>query len=153
MEFSKFDVRSAADRGALLHLKDPFTGEPLYDDDGQKVGFMVRGMASREAAEDITKARKAASAGASNAHDMHENEVRVAMACVVEAVNIDWNGEAVGKNMNMIRKVLDTTFPEIRQKDDDELKPGEVAEVDYLNTPFALQIVRFAARQDHFLAV
>lgn len=150
MEFSNFDVRSAADRGAFMQLHHPQTDEPLFDSDGQAVGFVTRGIAAREGAEEIVKARKAATS-AGNAHEIHESEIKVAMACIIEARNIDWNGEAVGKNMNLIRKVLDSTFPEVRFQQEDEVKPGQEPDFDYLNNPFAKQVVRFAGRQSNFL--
>ncbi|MEO1108260.1 MAG: hypothetical protein AAFX90_10090 [Pseudomonadota bacterium] len=41
MDLSNFDVRSAADEGADLHLKHPATGEPLFAKDG-KTPFTIR---------------------------------------------------------------------------------------------------------------
>lgn len=152
MEFSKNDIRAAADEGAFLHLcDDQAPHELLYDENGQKVGFYVRGNATREAEQQLTKARAAGKDKIESANDLHQGEVRIAMALIISAENMEWMGETVGGNKDLIRKVLDSTFPELRSRDDDEKKSAADAEgLDYLNKPLANQVVRFAARQGNF---
>lgn len=151
MDFAQFDVREAADEGAFCQLVHPSTRTPLEDGDGQPVGFVVRGNASRKAQDALARARKTAKAKIETANDLHENEVKMALALIVEARNIDFGGKPVGSDRDLIKKVLDTTFPELRARDDDERAEGEDGGLDLLNRPFANQVLRFAARQDNFL--
>lgn len=57
MDLAKLSLRTAADKGAVLHLKDPASGEPLFD--GEKpVTITVRGADSssvKEKARDIER--------------------------------------------------------------------------------------------------
>lgn len=52
MDFSKFDTKTASDRGRFLHLTSPETGEKLYDETltdpetGSKVGLWIYGPTS-----------------------------------------------------------------------------------------------------------
>tara|TARA_Y100000310_G_scaffold324866_2_gene387347 strand:- start:13194 stop:13604 length:411 start_codon:yes stop_codon:yes gene_type:complete len=52
MDLSKLSVESAADKGAFLHLKDPATGDPLFDPvSGESVGIFLRGNDSAQVKE------------------------------------------------------------------------------------------------------
>ena len=156
MDFSQFNIRDAAEDGAFCHLVHPKTFQPLYDDDGAEVGFNVRGNASRSAQQALAKARKDGKTNVQSADDLHQAEIKTALALIIDAVNIDVpdkDGKNVpaGSDKGLIRKALDMTFPELRAREDDEKTDDYEGGMDLINKPFANQVIRFAARQDNYL--
>jgi hypothetical protein len=150
MEFSSFDVRSAAEEAAFCALVHPQTREPLMDGD-EEVGFVVLGRASLKAQEKLKKVQKAEGSRAKLApeEEAHVAAVATAMALIVEARNISYAGKEVGSNRELIKAVLETTFPEFRSKtleDDGVDEPFAL-----VNAPFAFQVNTFSSRQENFL--
>lgn len=103
MDLARFDVKSAAQEGADLHLKNPFTSEPLMDD-GKPVCIRVLG---RDAAT-VQDARKEADRLLAEGKIDEEERGRMAVIASVvgwsEALGLD--GGALPYSPENTRKLL-----------------------------------------------
>lgn len=87
MDLAKLSLRTAASAGAVLHLKDPVTGEPLFDGD-KPVTITVRGVESqelREKARDIERRKL----GGEKLDDAQIGAEKLA------SITADWSGIAL----------------------------------------------------------
>lgn len=102
MDLTRYDVRSAADKGADLHLKSPFDGEPLMDGD-KPVTVKVLG---RDAAV-VQEARKAADAALAKGDiDETERGLRVMCAAIIGWSGLDFEGGAFEFSPANVRVLL-----------------------------------------------
>jgi hypothetical protein len=158
MDFTKFDMRAKAEVGSPLHLKDPQTGEPIFD--GKKPCIViVRGVASRSAQEAQRarqKARMAASKGkkgddeARVMEDIHNELCDTAASFILGFENIEHGDRPLTAEPEDIKRFLDLSFPVMGVKRDEAgdpvLKDGE-PQFEMRNNPFAKQIAEFASEQ------
>lgn len=159
MDLSSYDIRTSSEDGAFCHLKDPYTGEELYDENDKPVGFMVLGNASKSAQEAMrrirTKTAKKKVSDDDGIEGLHTSSINTASALIIKGVGLDIKGEEVGANPEMIKRALGLTFPEIRQKVDANGEPRIAADgtpmIGLVNDPFAMQIINFASDQGNFL--
>lgn len=160
MDLKQFDVRGASETAVFMALVNPITGEALIDEDGNECGFMVRGSASHTAQQKLRKQRalqkrQGKKEDASGLEELHQASIDAALQYIVAGVNISFGGEEVGDSETLIRKVLDATYPEIKQvRDEDGTlvrdEAGNVV-VTMTNKPFATQVIDFATEQANFL--
>jgi hypothetical protein len=81
MDFSAFNTREAAEKGAFLHFRHPTTGKPLFDK-GEPVGVYLRGMESRTVTEEMRRVAKAKMLGEAAG-------LKLAKALVVRFVGVE----------------------------------------------------------------
>lgn len=89
MDLKRFDVASAANAGAELHLKHPATGEPL-NDGGKPVTLRLMGRDAPAVREAARAADRAVTAGEI---DADERLTRVLVAATVGWSGIEVDGE------------------------------------------------------------
>lgn len=85
MDIAKLSPRKAADGGAVLHLKDPATGDPLYDENGDPITVEVLGADSdvvKEKRREIERRR-------AKGEDIDEAE---SGADFLAAITVGWQG-------------------------------------------------------------
>jgi hypothetical protein len=145
MDFSTRDSRSVAERGFFYCLRDPFTDEKLLDDNGDEVGFMLRGAISPTAQKKLSalldRARKRGDI--KDYEQSHQSTIDAAMVYIIHGVNISFGGDDVADDEALIRKMLNTSFPQFKTT---------AGELEQLNTPYAVQIARAAEEYGDFLA-
>jgi len=121
MDMSAFDGRKQAEEGVFVALKHPYTGEP-FAKGKEAPGFYVRGLAARSVQSRLAEMQREAKQAAEDGDDqdaamerLHENLIDNAMKYIIRADDaMTHSGQAVGDEPDMIRKVLDSTFPEMR---------------------------------------
>lgn len=148
MDLSVYDARGRAEKGEFMQLRDPFIDKPIEAPDGKHPGFVVRGLASRSAQRRLgamlakmKETDEDGEDGESPLEKAHEALVDQAMDYIVEARNLEVDGEPV-KTEAQIRRVLDMTFPQMSRTDDDKWE--------LVNKTFAQQVIEFAEDQAHF---
>lgn len=164
MDFSKFDSRELAEKGAPLELKDPYTKEPILDDkSGAPCIVRVKGTASRSvqaALRSRMQARKAKAKGKKEdeatrvMEDVHHDLCEGAAPFIVGFENISDGKRPLEATKEDIMWFLDLTFPEMGIKKDEDGEPeldakGEI-QFELQNDPFAKQIGEFASKQANF---
>jgi len=87
---SEFDVATAVDAGAELHLLHPFTGDALFDDD-KPVTITVRGLESESVRRVARMQAKKASKGIKSSDEVNGVEMLIAATC-------GWSGLHKGKD-------------------------------------------------------
>lgn len=81
MDLAKFDVRAAANKGAFLHLRDPFTEEPMYCSDKKTpFGLNVLGRDADALQQVVSDSRKELADGKI---DHEELGIRTTVAAIV----------------------------------------------------------------------
>lgn len=85
MDLSNFDVKSAADKGADLHLKNPGTGEHLYCSDGSPFVIRLLGRDAKAVQEALKTVNKAHTEG-----EVDEDERGLLMIC---STIVGWSDE------------------------------------------------------------
>ncbi len=93
MDLIKLSPRKAADGGAVLHLKDPATGEELFDG-GKPVTITVKGADS----EAVQEARRDVERRRVSGEEISEAE---AGAEFLAAVTMDWQGIGLGSTKSL----------------------------------------------------
>ncbi|SMP37053.1 hypothetical protein [Shimia sagamensis] len=93
MDLIKLSPRKAADGGAVLHLKDPATGEELFDGD-KPVTITVKGADS----EAVQEARRDVERRRVSGEEISEAE---AGAEFLAAVTMDWQGIGLGSTKSL----------------------------------------------------
>jgi len=92
MDLAKLDVRAAADDGASLHLRSPFTNEPLTGEDGKAVTIRVLGRDSARVEEKRQEIERRKAKG----EQITEKEQGIELLAVVMAGwsdNLGFDGE------------------------------------------------------------
>lgn len=161
MKFDSFDMRSAAESGQWLTLKQPNVpdGDPITSND-KPCRVLVRGVASRTVQDQMRarqKARMTAMKGkkaedeARVMEDIHDDMVDAAMPLIVGFENIERGDKALTVSADDVRWFLELTFPIMGAKRDEQ---GDIVLSDkgdpvfeFKNNPFAKQISEFAAEQ------
>jgi hypothetical protein len=169
MDMSAFDGRKQAEEGVFVALKHPYTGEP-FAKGKEAPGFYVRGLAARSVQSRLAEMQREAKQAAEDGDDqdaamerLHENLIDNAMKYIIRADDaMTHSGQAVGDEPDMIRKVLDSTFPEMRVVKDGAGSPimqsikgegGEMIDVpkfEMANEPFAQQVIKAAEDGSRF---
>jgi hypothetical protein len=90
MDFSALDTRGAAEVGAFLHLRNPWTGELLYNAKGEKSGVMVRGTESNTVQKTLQQLAKNLKQG-----DDTQRGFAFVSSLVFEFVNVEYKGRAL----------------------------------------------------------
>lgn len=149
MDFTKRDIRGAAEKAQFVHIKDPITGEPINDDKtGEPVGVMVLGATARTVQARLKEDRRALLASAKDADDAKALEdtqrdmIESASRLTVGFVNVQrGDRDAVAPDdcawfydLNMF-SVASLLAP----------KPGE-----WQNLSFAQQVLQFANDAENF---
>lgn len=185
MDMSAFDGRKRAEEGVFVALKHPYTSEP-FAKGKDAPGFYVRGLAARSVQSRLAEMQRAAKQAAEDGEDqdaamerLHESLIESAMKYIIRADDaMTHAGQTVGDNAEMIRKVLDATFPEMRivkdadgspvthkvrvEVQDDDGKPikdekgrtqyeqADVPKFEMANKPFAQQVIEAAEDGSRF---
>lgn len=169
MDMSAFDGRKRAEEGVFVALKHPYTKEP-FAKGKDAPGFYVRGLAARSVQSRLAEMQRAAKNAVEDGEDqdaamerLHESLIDAAMKYIIKADDaMTHSGQPVGDNPEMIRKVLDSTFPEMRVvKDADGTaitqrvkgEDGEMIDVpkfEMANRPFAQQMIQAAEDGSRF---
>ncbi|MDD9726143.1 hypothetical protein PVV74_11810 [Roseovarius sp. SK2] len=169
MDMSAFDGRKQAEEGVFEPLRHPYTGKPFAKGEGAP-GFYVRGVSARSVQSRLAEMQKEAKDAAKDEESqeaamerLHERLIDGAMKYIIRADDdMTINGEPVGANPDLIRKVLDGTFPEMRVVKDADGNPvthevktddGEKLEVpkfEMANEPFAQQMIKAAEDGSRF---
>ncbi|WP_306150749.1 hypothetical protein [Roseovarius sp. MMSF_3281] len=169
MDMSSFDGRKRAEEGVFEPLRHPYTGEPLATGKGAP-GFYVRGTAARSVQMRLAEMQKEAKDAAKDDETqeaamerLHERLIDGAMKYIIRADDkMEYDGQPVGEDPELIRKVLDGTFPEMRIVKDVDGSPitheikddnGELIEVpkfEMANEPFAQQMIKAAEDGSRF---
>lgn len=55
LDMSAFDTKAAAEAGTFVHLENPFTAEPLFDDAGVPIGITILGGDSGKVHNELRK--------------------------------------------------------------------------------------------------
>lgn len=102
MDLTRYDVKSAAEKGADLHLKNPFDNEPLMDGD-KPVTITVLGRDAKAVQDARKEAEKRHAKG-----DIDETErgLLPLVASVVGWSGIEFDGKALDCTPENVRKVL-----------------------------------------------
>lgn len=103
MDLSRYNVASAASAGADLHLRDPFTGELLWDGE-TAVTIRIRG---KDAPEVKAAAREADKAVVKGEADDTERMVRVLCAATVGWQGLSLDGDEAFTHENVRRLYTD----------------------------------------------
>ncbi|WP_349295782.1 hypothetical protein ABEB22_15160 (plasmid) [Thioclava sp. 'Guangxiensis'] len=145
MDFTKFDSRSAADKPARLHLKDPASGEELFADEARlkPCVVLVRGTESRavqSALRAVQRAKlkdkpKKESEEARTLEDLHTQMVDGAVPLITGFENIA-RGEAA----------LTTSEDDLRWFLNLQMINGQEGE-----KSFAEQVLAFASKRESYL--
>lgn len=185
MDMSAFDGRKQAEEGVFEPLRHPYTGKPFAKGEGAP-GFYVRGVSARSVQSRLAEMQKEAKDAAKDEESqeaamerLHERLIDGAMKYIIRADDdMTINGEPVGDKPDLIRKVLDGTFPEMRvvkdadgnpvthevkaETTDDDGKPIlddkgrkqyemiEVPKFEMANEPFAQQMIKAAEDGSRF---
>ena len=169
MDMMAFDGRKKAEQGIFEPLRHPYTGKP-FSTGKDAPGFYVRGLAARSVQSRLADMQRKAKTAVESGDDetaamerLHEALIEDALKYIIRADDaMEYDGALVGDDPDLIRKVLDSTFPEMRtvkdadgnvvtQKarvpvtDDEGKETGEKEEIDVpkfemANEPFAQQI-------------
>ncbi len=161
MDFTQFDNRDRAERGAWLHLVHPVTGEPLYDDDDKDkpCRVLVRGAASptiqkvmrRKMLEDFERERKLSKDKIEEQRrvqvmeDTHRRLVEGAAPFVMEFENVQRDGRPATAPDD-VEWFLNLVFPVMRA-----VETGGEMRFELANKPFGHQIATFAADAEAWL--
>lgn len=166
MDYAAKDTRVLAEQGFFLQLKDPYTGEPHVSDNGEPSGFFIMGAVSptvqRNLGELYAKSKKlnkelddkrkrAEEEGRELDEDessailekLHQDSIDNALLYILHGVEMAYGGQDVGSNKNLIRKVLNASFPQFRTNGKGELEP--------INTPYTKQVIDAAEGFGAFL--
>lgn len=169
MDMSAFDGRKQAEEGVFVALRHPYTDEP-FAKGKDAPGFYVRGLAARSVQSRLAEMQRAAKDAVEDGEDqdaamerLHDSLIDSAMKYIIRADEaMTHAGQTVGDNPEMIRKVLDSTFPEMRVVKDADGNPltqkvkgedGEMIDVpkfEMANRPFAQQMIQAAEDGSRF---
>lgn len=98
MDFTKFDSRAAASRPARMHVKNPVTGQPMYNDEAQEqpCHVLVRGIESPEFQKGMASLQRARamSEAPQTAEEMQAAAVESAKLLIVGFENMYRSDEA-----------------------------------------------------------
>lgn len=175
MDFNKFDMRSQAEAGIALPIKDPFTGKVIKD--GRKVAKVIlRGLASpeikaaRREMRRMKDARKTALGDdaetddeyASVVESLHDSLCDGAAPHIIGFESVS-RGDKPAVVPDDVQWFLDLSFPVLEVKkdedgklikvdaQDDEGNTIKVPDYHMANEPFAKQITDAASRYKDFL--
>ncbi|MGB0854239.1 MAG: hypothetical protein ACPGSI_13180 [Pikeienuella sp.] len=162
MDFNKFDSRAQAENGTPMHILDPWSGEPMMDDD-KPCRVIVRGTASKSMQNKMRAKAKAAlmsrKAKKKNG-DEDDEEARVmedihlqlcegAAPFIVGFENVH-NGDRPA-TADDAEWFLDMNFPEMDTKKDENgetvLDKDGNPVFEMSNNPFSKQVGDFAGKQ------
>lgn len=169
MDMSQFDGRKKAEEGVFVPLRHPYTDEPFAKGKGAP-GFYVRGLAARSVQSRLAEMQRAAKDAVESEEDqdavmerLHENLIDQALKYIIRADDeMEYDGALVGDDPEMIRKVLNSTFPEMRVVKDEDGSPithqvkgddGEMVDVpkfEMANKTFAQQMIEAAEDGSRF---
>ncbi len=97
----------------FLHLRDPATDEKLYDEDGNKVGIELYGKASKQYRQALSELSRKAVQRKNKSQSFEtnvEDNVGILVAISKEAVNMDYNGEALDNAASFTKMYSDPTL-------------------------------------------
>lgn len=169
MDMSAFDGRKQAEEGVFEPLRHPYTGKP-FATGKDAPGFFVRGLAARSVQSRLAEMQREAKKAVEDGDDqdaamerLHESLIESAMKYVIRADEaMTHDGQPVGSDPAMIRKVLDSTFPEMRvvkdangnavthQIKDENGEMIDVPKFEMANEPFAQQMIKAAEDGSRF---
>lgn len=160
MDFAKTDVRVHAERGARLVLSDPFTGKPLGTKAKPAI-VIVRGAVSptvqasvRERQKALKLAEETEEGKVEVMEDLHNKLIEGALPFIIGFENVTYGDIDPANTEALARAVLNTSFPVMQTRLDDEGEPiirdGGTPAMELGNTPFAVQVTRFAEDQGNF---
>jgi hypothetical protein len=96
MDLSTLDVKSAAERGADLHLEHPTTGEPLKTEDGKNITIRLLGNDSREFRAGLSEiAEKNVGKKRTSFASAEANGIELLARVTVGWQNVTYKGEAL----------------------------------------------------------
>jgi len=162
MDISKYNARERAEDGVFVGLCDPYTKEPIVDEDGSAPGFVVRGVASKTVQDRLAPMQRKAKEPEDEENmkavleQLHQSQIETAMGYIVRAENLSIDGKDVGGKASMIRKVLDMTFPDMKiatdengvqlttTVTDDKGVARSIPKLEIVNDTFAGQVIRAA---------
>lgn len=175
MDFSQFDNRAVAERGAKLQLKHPDTREPLTNN-GQPCLVTVRGAISKPVQTSIRQKLKEQVVSDNKVivgetpeskalrkakirvmEDVHNETVESTLPFMVAVENVARGGELLQNTEDDFRWLLNLTFPVIKPEldaegkpifddgVDEEGKPTKMPRLMVVNLPFTKQIQDFAS--------
>lgn len=106
MDLTKFDVKRAADKGAFLHLKNPFTDEPMFCEDGKTpFGLTVLGRDAKVLQDIVSACRKLLADG-----EIDETELGIrttAAAIIGWSDEMEIEGEPFPYNAENARRLIE----------------------------------------------
>lgn len=106
MDLSTLDVKSAAERGADLHLEHPTTGEPLKTDDGKPIVIRLLGNDSREFRAGLSElAEKNAGKKRASFASAEANGIELLSRVTVGWQNVTYKGEALKCTPENVRMI------------------------------------------------
>ena len=103
MDLSQFDVKAASEKGAVLHLKHPMTGEKLFDG-GTAVTITVIGRDSPSVQAVMKEIERRKAKGEDI--DRHEEGLELLCCVVKEWSGIEFEGQPMECNKANARKLF-----------------------------------------------
>ena len=159
MDFNQqFNSRAKAESGTLMDLVDPWTGDPVFAEDGTPCRVLVRGTASPTMQSLMRDKQRAAMAA--HKKGSKEDEARVMEDVHIQLCDgaapfiMGFENVSNGKTPATVDDAgwfLDLTFPEMGVKKDEDGndatdKDGNPV-FEMVNQPFAKQVADFAGKQ------